>query len=60
MTKSLEFRKARRHFQRRLKDDISTIYSADTILTFADKTFKLYKLKKEQFNKMLNESITPT
>ena len=60
MTKSLEFRKARRHFQRRPKDDISTIYSTDTILTFVDKTFKLYKLKKEQFNKMLNESITPT
>ena len=60
MIKSLEFPKARRHFQRRLKDDISTIYSTDAILTFADKTFKLYKLKKEQFNKMLNGLITTT
>ena len=40
-----------------MKDNINTI---DTTLTFADKTSNLYKLKKEQYQKMLNDSITTT
>ena len=34
MIKSLKFRKTRSHFQRRLKEDINTIHSTDTTLTF--------------------------
>ena len=60
MIKSSKFRKTRSHFQRRLKEDISTIHSTDTTLTFADKTSNLYKLKKDQYKKMLNDSITTT
>ena len=60
MIKSLKFRKTRSHFQRRLKEDINTIHSTDTTLTFADKTSNLYKFKKEQNKKMLNDSITAT
>ena len=60
MIKSLKFRKTRSHFQRRLKEDINTIQSTDTTLTFADKTSNLYKLKREQYKKMLNDSITTT
>ena len=58
--KALKFRKIRSHFQRRLKDDINTIYNTDTTLTFANKTSNLYKLKKEQYKKMLINSITTT
>ena len=58
--KSLTFRKRRSHFQNRLKDDINTIHNTDTTLTFADKPSNLYKLKKEQYQKMLNDSITTT
>ena len=46
MIKSLKFRKTRSHFQRRFKEDINTIHSTDTTLTFAEKTSNLYKLKK--------------
>ena len=60
MIKSLKFRKTGSHFQRTLKEDINTIHSTDTTLTFADKTSNLYKLKKEQYKKMLNDSITIT
>ena len=60
MIKLLKFRKTRSRFQRRLKEDINTIHSTDTTLTFADKTSSLYKLKKEQYKKMLNDSITTT
>ena len=58
--KSLKFPKTRSHFQKRLKDNIDTIHNTDTTLTFADKTSNLYKLKKEQYQKMLNDSITTT
>ena len=60
MIKALKFRKTRSHFQRRLKEDINNIHSTDTTLTFADKTSNLYKLKKEQYKKMLHDSITTT
>ena len=60
MIKSLKFRKTRSHFQRRLKEDINTIHSTDTTLTFADKTYNLHKIEKEQYKKMLNDSITTT
>ena len=58
--KSLKFRKTRSSFQNILKDDINTINNTDTTLTFADKTSNLYILKKEQYQKMLNNSITTT
>ena len=60
MIKSLKFQKTRSHFQGRLKEDINTINSTDTTLTFANKTSNLYKLKKEQYKKMLNDPITTT
>ena len=60
MIKALKFRNTRSHFQMRLKDDINTTYNTDTTLTFADKTSNLYKLKKEQYKKMLNDTLTTT
>ena len=57
MIKSLKFQKIRSHFQKRLKDDINTI---GTTLTLSYKTLNLYKLKKEQYKKILNYTITTT
>ena len=47
MIKSLQFRKTRSHFQRRLKNDINTIHSTDTTLKFAGKISNLYTLTKK-------------
>ena len=41
-----------------MKDDINTIHNTDTTLTFVDKTSNVYKFKKTQNKKMLNDSIT--
>ena len=60
MIKSFKVRKTRSHFQKRLKDNINTIYNTDTALTFADKTSNLYKFKKEQYKKLLSDWITTT
>ena len=57
MIKPLKFQKTKSYFQRRLKDDINTILSTDVTFTFADQTPNLYKSKKEQYNKILNNSI---
>ena len=54
--KSLKFRKTRSHFQKILKDDMNTINNTDATLTFADETSNLYKLKKEQYQKMLDNN----
>ena len=43
-----------------MKDHINTIHHTDTTLAFADKPSNLYKLKKKQYQIMLNDSITTT
>ena len=58
ISKSLNLRKTRSHFQKRLKDDLNIIHNTDTTLTFAVKTSYLYKLTKEQYQKMLSDSTT--
>ena len=60
MVKSLKFRKNTDQFQRRLRQDIRTINNTTTTLTFADKTTNLYKLSKEDHNKLLHNAVTST
>ena len=60
IVKSIKFRKSRNQFQTKLKNDIKTIKTTTTTLTFADKTLNLYKLTKDEYNKLLNDSITST
>ena len=43
-----------------MRDDINTIHNTDTTLKFADKTSNLHKLRKGQYQKMLNNSIITT
>ena len=47
-------------FQRKLKEDIQLINSESKKLTFADKTTNLYKLEKEEYSKLMKDSITTT
>ena len=54
-----KFRKFRK-IQRELKQDIQRIISENNTLTFANKTTNLYKLDKEQYKKLLKDSITTT
>lgn len=41
----------------KLKNDLSIIHNTDATLTFTNMASNRFKLKKEQYNKMLNESI---
>lgn len=60
IVKSLKFRKTKNQFQAKLRQDIQTIRNTKTTLTFADKTSNIYKLSKEQHNKLLNNAVTST
>ena len=60
MIKNIEFRNTRDQFQRQLKDDIKKINSSTKAFIPADKTTNLYKLDKDEYHKLLNNSITTT
>ena len=60
MVKSLKFRQCSDQFQKKLRRDIRTINETQTTLTFADKTTNLYKLTKEDHNKLLRNAVTTT
>ena len=58
LLKSIKFRATRSSFQQQLTKDIRTIKKTKTTLTFADKTSHVYKVPKEQYEKLLNNAIT--
>ena len=58
--KSLKLWKKEAISKRDWKTTYDTVHDTDTILAFSDETFNLYKLKKEQYQKMLIDSITTT
>ena len=57
LLKSIKFRETESSFQRQLTEDIRTIKSTKTTLTFADNTSNVYKVTKEQYEKLLNNAI---
>ena len=57
LLKSIKFRATKSSFQRQLTEDIRTIKNTKTTLTFADKTSNVYKVTKEQYEKLLNNAI---
>lgn len=54
----LQFRKIKSEFLKKLSNDIKTINNVPKTFIFADKTSNLYKLTKDEYNKLLNEFIT--
>ena len=58
LLKSIKFRATKSSFQQQLTEDIRTIKNTKTTLTFADKTSNIYKVPKEEYEKLLNNAIT--
>ena len=44
----------------KMKNDLAQIESSDHLFVFADKTLNMYKMKPENYNKLLLESVTST
>ena len=58
LPKSIKFHATKSSFQQQLTKDIKTIKNTKTTLTFADKTSNVYKVPKEQYQKIGNNAIT--
>ena len=60
LIRNIKFRKIRNTFQEKLKEDIKLIKDSHKTMTFADKTSNMYRLTKEQYDKLIMNSITST
>ena len=60
LVKKLKFRKVKNHFQKKLQQDIKMIRTSDKTMTFAYKTNNMFRLTKDQYIMLLNNSITST
>ena len=58
LLKTIKFHVTKSSFQQQLAEDIIIIKNTKTTLTFADKTSNLYKVPKEQYEKLVNNAIT--
>ena len=57
---NLKFRKVKKQFQKKLQQDIRMIRTPGKTMTLADKTNNMHNLSKDQYNTLLNTSITST
>ena len=60
MIKNIQFKSIKNDFQNKLKEDINEIKNSNKIFVPADKSRNIYKMEKEQYNKLLHENITKT
>ena len=60
VTLDVKVRKVKNHFQKKLQHDIKMIRTSRKTMTFAYKTSNMYKLSRDQYNTLFNNSITST
>ena len=60
LIRNTKFRKIRSTFQEKLEEDIKLIKDSHKTMTFADMTSNMYRLTKEQYDKLIMNSITST
>ena len=58
MLKVIKFRKVKNQFLTKLKSDIKTAKQSKKTLTFADKTSKMYRLRKEEHEELVTNAVT--
>ena len=60
LVKNIRYRKVRNHFQNQQQEDLRRMKASNKTMTFADKTTSIYRLTREEHEKILNDSITAT
>jgi hypothetical protein len=60
MARKLKFRASTDDFQNKMKNDLRDIKQSDKIFVQADKTSNMYKVSKNDYDSILNNSITKT
>ena len=56
IVKNIKFRKVRNHFEDQLQQDLKRMKLSNETMTFGDKTTNIYRLIKEEHDKILNDS----
>ena len=56
--KTIKFRLTKTSFQQQLTEDIKIIKNTKATLIFADKTSNVYKVPKEQYEKLVSNTMT--
>ena len=52
LVKNIKFRKVRNHFKDQLQQDLKGMKTSNKTMTFADKTTNIYRLTREEYEKM--------
>ena len=60
MIKNIQFRHINSTFQEQLKKDIQEVRQSNQLFVSADKSRNIYKMNKEDYEKLIHESITKT
>ena len=60
LIRNIKFRQITNTFQEKLKEDIKLIKDSHKAMTFVNKTSKMYILTKEQYDKLIMDSIAST
>ena len=60
LVKDIKFRKVRNHYQGQLQQDLKKMKASNKTMIFADKIRNIYCLTREEYNKILDDSITAT
>ena len=60
LIKYLEFKKVHNDFQMRQRDDIKEIKASNKMFVSANKSRRIYKMKKDKYKKFLRDNITKT
>ena len=58
VVKDIKFRNVRSDFQTTLQEDIRLIHHSKKTTTFGDKTSNMFRLTKEEHNKLLRNAVT--
>ena len=60
LIKNFEFKNVHNDFQMRLRDDIKEIKASNQMLVLADKSRHINKMEKDEYKKLLQDTITKT
>ena len=60
MINSIEFRKVNCDFQKKLQSDLKTFRQSPKVFVKADKTKNIYEIDKDEYKKLLRDSVTNT
>ena len=58
LVKNVKFRKCNKLFQTKLNEDIKSLHKSNKTVTLAEKTTNLYRLTKEEHDKLLRNAVT--